>query len=143
MLRKTALVTGASKGGIGSALVEECQRQGFRVFATVRSLEKGSHLKHLENVSLVVLDVTQSESIARAVEAVKAETNGQLDVLINNSGGGFVAPLLDSSIEDGQNLFDVNVWGPCKSYYGSVAVRSFLRLHRAGVRSSGKSDHVL
>lgn len=114
MIQKIALVTGASRGGIGSALVEECQRQGFSVFATVRSLEKGSHLQHLSNVRLVTLDVTQNDSVAKAVEHVRAETGGKLDVLINNSGGGYTAPLLDSNIDDGQRLFDVNVWGPLR-----------------------------
>jgi len=110
MSRKTVLVTGASEGGIGSALTEAFQQQGFLVFATVRSLDKGKHLANTSDVELLTLDVTNDKAIADAVETVRAKTGGKLDVLVNNSGGGYTMPLLDSPIEDGRKLFDLNVW---------------------------------
>lgn len=53
-----------------------------------------------------------SESIAAAVESVKRETGGGLNVLVNNSGGVSVVPALDISIEEGKKLFDLNFWAP-------------------------------
>lgn len=84
---KTVLITGCSKGGIGDALVQEFHARGLRVFATARDLKKLEHL-HALGVDLVQLDVSDPESIGKAVEVVKLATGGTLDFLVNNSGSG-------------------------------------------------------
>ncbi len=85
--QKTVLVTGASAGGIGSALALEFHRCGLRVFATARSLEK---LQHLEEVGIErwELDVTDGDSVRATAEKVKGITGGGLDFLVNNAGVG-------------------------------------------------------
>lgn len=110
MAQKTALVTGASEGGIGSSLVKAFQRKGYHVFATVRSLDKGAHLDSLPDVELIILDVTDPEAIAKVVETVNSKIGGKLDVLVNNSGGGHTMPLLDTLLADARQLFDLNVF---------------------------------
>jgi 1-acylglycerone phosphate reductase len=125
---KTVLITGCSKGGIGDALVQEFHSRGLRVFATARDLKKLEHL-HALGVDLVQLDVSDPESIVKAVEVVKLATGGTLDFLVNNSGSGklstvdscswnlahllqgYVMPLLDADISKSKKMFDVNVWG--------------------------------
>jgi 1-acylglycerone phosphate reductase len=84
--QKSALITGCSAGGLGDALAQAFHREGVRVFATARSVSK---IRHLEEMGMVVLelDVTDRESVARAVSAVKA-TSGALDILVNNAGVG-------------------------------------------------------
>ncbi|KAJ9145412.1 Short-chain dehydrogenase protein [Pleurostoma richardsiae] len=111
--RKSVLITGCSAGGIGSGLAEVFQEKGYHVFATARNPAKiPQTLSNASNVTVLTLDVLSFESIAAAVESVKRETGGKLDVLVNNSGGGLFAPALDTSIEDGKKLFDLNFWAP-------------------------------
>lgn len=74
---KTILITGANRG-IGQALVNEALTRGAgRVYAGTRG-----HLDHPDaRVTPVTLDITRSEQIAAATEAI-----GSLDLLINNAG---------------------------------------------------------
>jgi NAD(P)-dependent dehydrogenase (short-subunit alcohol dehydrogenase family) len=111
--RKFALITGCSAGGIGGALAEVFQENGYHVFATLRTPSKISPtLSTAANVTILTLDVLSLESIANAVESVRRETGGRLDVLVNNSGGGLCLPALDTSITEGKKVFDLNFWAP-------------------------------
>ncbi|KAF3056653.1 NADPH-dependent 1-acyldihydroxyacetone phosphate reductase [Daldinia childiae] len=111
--RKSVLITGCSTGGIGAALAEVFQEKGYHVFVTTRNPSKfPPNLSRAENVTCLTLDVLSSESIAAAVESVKKETGGTLDILINNSGGIILLPALDTPIDDGKRLFDLNFWAP-------------------------------
>ena len=49
--------------------------------------------------------------VAAAVEVVKKTGDGNLKYLINNAGLGIVAPLLDTNIDEGRKMFEVNYWG--------------------------------
>jgi len=111
--RKSVLITGCSAGGIGSALAEAFHERGYHVFATARTPSKiAKSLATAPNVTVLKLDVLSSDSIKEAVENVKSQTGGKLDVLVNNSGGGLMLPALDTSIEEGKKLFDLNFWAP-------------------------------
>lgn len=108
--RKTVLITGAA-GGIGAALAEEFQKKGYHVFATARTPSKiPQSVVDAPNVTVLTLDVVSSESIAAAVESVSKETGGKLDVLVNNSASMIILPALDTPIEEGKKLFDLNFW---------------------------------
>ncbi|KIV95490.1 hypothetical protein PV10_03142 [Exophiala mesophila] len=107
--RKSVLITGCSKGGIGDVLAQQLHQKGLLVFATARSLAKIEHLKE-QGIKVLQLDVVDDASIQKAVEQVGAETGGKLDFLINNSGGGYSMPLLDSDLTAAKQLFDVNVF---------------------------------
>lgn len=111
MTLPSVLVTGCSAGGIGAALCREFQRHGLYVFATARSPSKIGDLAELPNVTILTLDVTSSTSIASAVEAVKKQTGGSLNYLVNNSGSQQVMPILDVDIDQAKKMYDVNVWG--------------------------------
>ena len=111
MAPKSVLVTGCSAGGIGSALVESFQKKGFHVFATARTTSKMQPLAALDNVTLLQLDVTSRESIEHAVEVVKKQTGGTLDVLVNNSGAGYGVPVLDADLQTVRDMFEVNFFG--------------------------------
>jgi NAD(P)-dependent dehydrogenase (short-subunit alcohol dehydrogenase family) len=82
------LITGANRG-IGLALVREYLGAGWRVFATCRTPNRADDLWALcdaygERLSITALDVTDEESIRRAGETIRAETDA-LDALINNA----------------------------------------------------------
>ncbi|KAJ8060543.1 hypothetical protein OCU04_010859 [Sclerotinia nivalis] len=109
MASRTVLITGCSEGGIGDSLAKTFHRKGLRVFATARNVSKIEHLKKL-GLDTLALDVTDPTSIKMAVEAVRLETGGTLDFLVNNSGAGYSMPLLDTEVEVAQKMFDVNVF---------------------------------
>ena len=112
MTTKTVLITGTSAGGIGSALAFAFQKRGLRVFATARNTSKiDPALADLPNVELLSLDVASDASIAAAVAEVKERTGGKLDILVNNSGLGYIMPFLDLDMDEAKKLFDVNFWG--------------------------------
>lgn len=111
---KTVLITGCSANGIGSALAEALANQGHHVFATARSPFKiPSSLTTLSNVTPLQLDVTSSESVAAAVQAVEHHGAG-LDILINNAGSGYTMPLLDIDLAQAQQVYETNIWGPLR-----------------------------
>jgi 1-acylglycerone phosphate reductase len=110
--RKTCLVTGCSKGGVGVALAEAFKDKGYHVFATARSPAKVPQALHADpHVTVLSLDVTSCESITAAAVIVSSQTGGKLDILINNAGQGLNMPALDTSIEEAKKLFDANFFG--------------------------------
>lgn len=90
MAQKTALVTGTTKGGIGDYLARDLHKRGFRVFATARTPSKGEFLKEM-GMEVILLDVTNSETIRAAAAEVSTLTGGKLDLLVNNSGVGMLS----------------------------------------------------
>ncbi|MCP3764124.1 SDR family oxidoreductase [Domibacillus sp. A3M-37] len=87
--KQVALVTGGNRG-IGYELVKQLALKGFKVILASRDPEMGheSAQKFKESnldVSFVVMDVDNQESIRQAAITVK-ERYGRLDVLINNAG---------------------------------------------------------
>jgi NAD(P)-dependent dehydrogenase (short-subunit alcohol dehydrogenase family) len=87
--KRVALVTGGNRG-IGYELVKQLASKGFKVILASRNLEMGHEaaqkLKESNlDVSFVVMDVDNQESICHAATTVKKEF-GKLDVLINNAG---------------------------------------------------------
>ncbi|TIV21501.1 MAG: SDR family NAD(P)-dependent oxidoreductase, partial [Mesorhizobium sp.] len=102
---KTAIVTGASSG-IGRASAEALARAGFTVFGTSRrAISNGP-----DRVTMLSCDVTDAESVNTLVSTVLANT-GRIDLLVNNAGIGLQAGAEESSIEQVQALFDVNLFG--------------------------------
>jgi NAD(P)-dependent dehydrogenase (short-subunit alcohol dehydrogenase family) len=93
------LITGCSSG-IGHATAIHLAQHGFIVFATVRKEADAENLHSLNDPNLIPvcpLDLTRLEQIPSAVETVQAELKrrGQpgLYALVNNAGGGEVAPI--------------------------------------------------
>ncbi|KAI0965160.1 oxidoreductase [Xylaria arbuscula] len=111
MAPKTVLITGCSAGGIGAAIVSALARQSHHVFATARHVDRiPEELANHANVTVLPLDISSPESLAAAVEAV-ATSGKQLDVLVNNAGGGYSMPILDIDIDKAKQVYETNVWG--------------------------------
>ena len=87
---KVALVTGGNRG-IGYELAKQLALNSFKVILASRDPKMGHEaVKKLKesnlDVSFVVMDVDNQESIRQAMDTVN-EQYERLDVLINNAGG--------------------------------------------------------
>ena len=100
-----ALVTGASTG-IGRATAIALRKAGFTVFGTSRRPVAASD----DGIIMMTCDVTDDASVARLVDEVLARAGG-IDLLVNNAGIGLLGGAEESSIEQAQAIFDVNVFG--------------------------------
>jgi 1-acylglycerone phosphate reductase len=110
--QKSVLITGCSKGGIGSSLALSFANRNHLVFATARNISKISpSLADHPNVHILVLDTTSQASIAGAAQKVSETTGGTLDYLVNNAGQGLVGPFLDTDLQKARDVFEVNFWG--------------------------------
>ncbi len=110
---KTILITGSSTG-FGRETAETLARAGHEVFASMRdprrkNREHADALRAL-GAETVELDVTNTESVERAVAAVVAKT-GRIDVLVNNAGIASAGVSEAFTAEQATALFDVNVIG--------------------------------
>ena len=111
---KSVLITGCSSG-FGMLAAATLAKNGFRVFASMRNLDKRARLdealaKADAEADVLPLDVTSAESIDTAVAAV-LERAGRIDALVNNAGaaiGGFVE---DVSLEEYRRQFETNFFG--------------------------------
>lgn len=108
-MRKTILITGASSG-IGKATAIYFQKQGWNVIATMRSPEKDTELKALENIHLEKLDVLDLASINNAIQN-GIKKYDKIDALVNNAGYGAYGPLESFPRENMVKQFNTNVIG--------------------------------
>ena len=108
---KVWFITGAS-AGFGRLLAEEVLRQGGRVIATARSLNKIADLeeKHPGQAKAYALDVTDPAQIASIVAQAYA-CFAPVDVLVNNAGFGLVGAIEEATEEEFLPVFETNVLG--------------------------------
>jgi len=116
MQKKNILITGVSSG-IGFSIAETLLKNGYFVFGTVRKEDDAERLKMKfgNDFHPLILDITDTEAIERAVEVVKVTTSGNgLTALVNNSGVVVSGSLKHIEIEDFEYQFRVNVFGLLK-----------------------------
>ena len=111
---KVAIVTGAGTG-IGKAVALALLRDGYSVVLAGRRaqpLEDVAALAVMTQRALVVpTDVAQEASVTALFDAALRQF-GRVDVLFNNAGVGAPAvPLEDLSLQQWQNVVDVNLTG--------------------------------
>ncbi len=111
---QVAVVTGANSG-IGRATALHLAQQGYRVFGTVRSIDKAGKLQARANelgvsVELIELDVADDASVQRGFEDIFRATN-RVDVLVNNAGIGGNGVVEESTSQMYHDAFNVNVVG--------------------------------
>lgn len=87
---KTIFITGASSG-LGKATAKLFASKGWKVIATMRNPERETELVHLDNITLLPLDVIQGEQIKSTIQ--KALELHDIDVVFNNAGYGLIGAL--------------------------------------------------
>lgn len=105
---KVILLTGASSG-IGYDTAETLAKQGHKVYAAARRLERMEPLKEY-GVKPLQMDVTNEDSMKQGVEAV-LQAEGRIDVLVNNAGYGYFGAIENVSLEEARRQVEVNVFG--------------------------------
>jgi 3-oxoacyl-[acyl-carrier protein] reductase len=115
MNRKTALVTGGSKG-IGLAIAEALIAKDYNVVITARNesevLEAAKHLNAISPGRAVGLQADARDYAAQEAAVSKAVSEfGSLDVLVANAGVGIFKPVQDLTLEDWDAVIDTNLTG--------------------------------
>jgi NAD(P)-dependent dehydrogenase (short-subunit alcohol dehydrogenase family) len=115
---KAILVTGCSSG-IGREIAVHMAGCGYVVFASVRKAEDAEKLKkqNVKNlVPLFPLDLRKPEQIAEAGRVLEKELEERkiegLYAVVNNAGGGFIAPLELMDLEKMRAEAETRILGP-------------------------------
>jgi len=113
-MTKVVLITGTSTG-LGISIAVQLAQKGMKVYATMRNLDKKSALEEAAQnagVSLEIkrLDVQDISTVEQCVAEI-IEQEGQIDILINNAGAGFVRTTEQATEEEIQWVMDVNFMG--------------------------------
>lgn len=111
---RTALVTGAGNG-LGRAISHELARHGAQVVLVGRNVSK------LETVQSEIEEFAPGSAFVAGCDTADEDSVGELQqslagrdvsILVNNAGiGGPVADLVDISVSDWDEVFDINVRG--------------------------------
>jgi len=107
--RKSLLITGCSSG-IGYDAAHGMAARGWRVFATCRKEEDCARLRD-EGLESFVLDYTDKDSIAAAVEEALSRTGGSLGALFNNGAFGLPGAVEDLPTDGLRSIFEANFFG--------------------------------
>jgi len=104
MQSQIILITGASSG-FGKFTAQMLSEQGHIVYGTSRKPSE-----NMNNVKMLVVDVTSPLSIRQAVEQIISE-QGRIDVLINNAGIGIGGALELATEDEVSKQMNTNFFG--------------------------------
>ena len=107
-MQKTIFITGASSG-LGKATAKLFQEKGWQVIATMRNPENEKELNALPNVTVLPLDVTDSQAIQKTI--TKILESHSVDVVLNNAGYGLIGPLESFNDEQIDTQIQTNLFG--------------------------------
>ncbi|XP_056145784.1 retinol dehydrogenase 1 [Lampris incognitus] len=112
--QKHVFITGCDSG-FGNSLARQLDQKGFHVIAACLTEKGASHLASVSSPRLktLLLNVTDSAGIGRAVEFVSAKVKGRgLWGLVNNAGRSIpIGPSEWMKLEDFATVLDVNLLG--------------------------------
>lgn len=119
---KTAVVTGTSSGiGLETSLM--LARQGYKVFAAVRSMDRASELvdrasQESLDIRVIEMDVSNADSVAASFSALL--NDGPIDLLVNNAGISGSAPLENTPEDEHKAIFETNYFGVVRCIHAVV-----------------------
>ena len=106
---RSILITGCSSG-IGLCVARGLADRGHRVVASVRQ-EKDIETWPHADIPVVLLDLTNDQSIESGLNAALVHTDGSLDALFNNGAFGLPGAVEDLSREALRTQFETNLFG--------------------------------
>jgi 2-keto-3-deoxy-L-fuconate dehydrogenase len=103
---RIALVTGGSSG-IGEAIARAFTRAGASVIIMARDRNRAESVAAtLEGSAVISCDIADEAAVTAAFRGIE-----RLDILVNNAAIGLVGGVEETSLDDFQHLFRVNVEG--------------------------------
>ncbi|MCF2446553.1 SDR family oxidoreductase [Dyadobacter sp. CY345] len=112
------ILTGTSSG-FGLLTAKTLAKIGHTVFATMRNVQtkNANAARDLSDwaeregvkINIVEADVTSDKSVKAATENIASQTDGAIDVLINNAGTGYIGLNETLSAEQTNQIFQINV----------------------------------
>ncbi len=108
-MTQSILITGCSSG-IGYSCALGLKSRGYRVLATVRTIEDAKRLE-AEGLEALMLDYAFSASVKTCAEQVEKLTEGKLFALVNNGAYGQPGAVEDLSRKVLEDQFAANFFG--------------------------------
>ena len=105
-MEKTFVITGASRG-IGYDLVQHIANQGHTVYALSRSIKT---IKKTPKLFPVAIDITDEKALEEFANQLK-DNKVVVDALVNNAGALLNQPFSETTKEDFEAVYRVNVFG--------------------------------
>ena len=132
--QKTAIVTGAGSG-IGRAIAIQFARAGARVAAVdIADAAAGETVKEIERLGgeaiAVRCDVRRQREVDDVFRAI-SDTSGSVDILVNSAGVAHVGTVEQTSEEDFDRVYAVNVKGVYNCLRAGISLMT--REERGGV----------
>ena len=114
MEKKIILITGTNSG-FGWLTANSCAVLGHKVYATMRdtkgrNADKARALGQQSNIEVLDVEVTDEQSVTKAVAAI-IKKEGRIDVVINNAGVFATGIAETFTVEDLDKVMNVNVKG--------------------------------
>ena len=103
------LITGCSTG-FGRELSRVLLQRGYRVVVTARNPATLDEFVPAGNALVAALDVTVPQQIADVVRQAE-ERFGQIDVLVNNAGYGYLSAVEEGEDDEVRAMFETNLFG--------------------------------
>lgn len=119
----TALITGASSG-IGAVYADRLARQGYDLILVARNRGKLDALaSHLSNqttrkIQVVAADLKEKSDLRQVEDLLRSDAS--ITLLVNNAGVGGVMPLLDSPVDEMEDMITLNVTALMRLAYAAV-----------------------
>ncbi|MBD0389723.1 MAG: SDR family oxidoreductase [Nostoc sp. C3-bin3] len=112
LIGKVAIVTGAS-AGIGRACALALAAEGAQVVITARREERlkalADEIGAMNTKAYIVAGDANDESTAKKVVETAINEAGRIDILLNNAGMGIYKNLVDTSLEEYDQLMNTNM----------------------------------
>lgn len=113
---RAAIITGGSKG-LGAAMAEGLASAGANVLLTSRHAEEAAEAAAQIEADYgtraigMAADVTDADQVTAMTERALSEF-GKIDILINNAGINIRGPIDELTLEEFQQVQNINVTGP-------------------------------
>ena len=129
---KTALITGAGSG-IGQSTALKLAKAGAHILIADLDLEAANHTKNMIEIfggkaNSYECDISKNTQVKEMVDGILLEHN--IDILINNAGIAHVGNLENTSEDDLDRLYNVNIKG---TYNFMSAVIGSMKKNQSGV----------